>query len=443
MAKPRSSPTRPSFAARFAAPILVLAAPRRAGRLVAHSRLVWAALTHVLALLIAGAVLVHATEIILLLDSAGSPRPSALAYLSALIRGSMTGATMVLKATTPGVVLAATIVVGEVFYWSAATIVFAYWTGLNARPTRLYGRGAVLAGYASMWLIPATASWAAVAYLFAYWGLVVGTGAGRGDLLLGGIGLCAGVLPALMLAAALRLGRGAGEVLVGDDPPADKQCEQCGYNLHATPFDGTCPECGLAARCSLSPIHRSCGWETGTAGYLRTMAAVVFKPGATFSRLRTNGSFGRARSFLGWSTALSAGLLGLLLVAATLRPSPLPMVHFLLTPLLYTGAWIAGIPAASMFAAGTISGFARRQGDRLTPRGAAKIGCYLSAMAVPFAALTGLLAVGILEGQRRRLLPLKFDMAHHLLVTLFVVGLFLWYWFTASRAYASSRHANT
>jgi hypothetical protein len=271
----------------------------------------------------------------------------------------------------------------------------------------------------------------------------MGTAAAEVNLLLVTVGTLIGLLPALMVVGALRLAQGAGDVLVDDPPPPDRNCERCGYNLHATAFDGICPECGLAAKYSLSPIHRTHRWEIRRAGYLRTMAGIIFTPGKTFSRFRMAGSMDRARRFLWLSAAGSAVILCPLIALAASRLRLSTIINPLSTPLTWTGVWIVTIPVASMFAAGILSGAARRRGDRLGPGGAAKIACYLSALAIPWAAIIGILTILVFEAQSRGLMPRRLDLDHQVVAAIFGTGLLLWYWLVAARAYASCRYANT
>ena len=81
---------------------------------------------------------------------------------------------------------------------------------------------------------------------------------------------CLAVVPAIVMGMCLRLANGLGQVPPGSSPAEDKHCEGCGYNLHATPFEQRCPECGRPARESLSPIHRVNAWEVGRAGFFVT-----------------------------------------------------------------------------------------------------------------------------------------------------------------------------
>jgi len=442
MINPVTSP-RPSFWARLAAPIGVLVAPRRTGRIVARGHLVSALAVHLLALVLVAAVVVSAAEIIQRLDTGSSRGSSALAILGHLLRGTLTGTTAPLRLKSFILVTAATVAVGEAFYWATSLIVLGAWSGLSARPGRLFGRAAVLAGYASMWLVPLAASWAAGACVFTHLYMHPLRMAATDNLLLVIIGVLIGLLPALMVAGALRLAQGAGDVLADDPPPPDKNCERCGYNLHATPFDGICPECGLAAIYSLSPIHRTHPWEIHRGGYFRTMAGVIFTPGKAFSRFRTASLTSRARRFLWLSDAFSAAILYPLIALAATRFGGGTIINPLSTPLVWTGVWIVTVPIASMFCAGVLTGAARRRGDRLSPRGAAKVACYLSALAIPWAAIIGILVVVVFEAQARGLMPHKLTLSHQLLAAIIGIGLLLWYWIIASRAYASCRYANT
>ena len=104
------------------------------------------------------------------------------------------------------------------------------------------------------------------------------------------------------------------------------------------------------------------------------------------------------------------------------------------------GLWAFGAPAISMVAASVLISGSRRQGDRLASRGALKIACYLSALAMPWAVLVG--GVAYFTAWLTAPGP-GMDTTSALVWSIFGVALLVWYWILVSRAYEACRYANT
>jgi MFS family permease len=359
------------------------------------------------------------------------------------------------------VALGAMGVIGEVFYWCFAIPVLGAWMGATVPKKRQVRLGAVLAGYASVWLVPLVGSWlAGGAFLLlalpnvrqarpsAFW---------SGPLPQILCYLFITVVPAGMFALALRLARGAGEA--AHEPPVfeDILCEQCGYNLHATPADHLCPECGQPAAHSYSPTFRDSRWEAGQERFIRTLWRLLSNPRAFFATIRVHENPQPARRFLVLSTLLSSLLLMATIVeplvanratAARLRVYGFPGIGGAIgLALLLAGLWAIAVPAISMLTASMLTGLSRRQGDRLGACGSFKIACYASAVAVPWAVIVGVLVlVDIYMGFTARL---RFhggmaaaDNARVLIWAILGVALLVWYWIMGSRAYEACRWAN-
>lgn len=102
-------------------------------------------------------------------------------------------------------------------------------------------------------------------------------------------------------------------------------CEGCGYIVSGLPADSRCPECAKPIVESLGSTRRPSLWEQDHGfvieGFLRTTAAVIFRPKAFFRGLTPRGRLDRARWFarvhislatalFGWAALLQFGWLG-------------------------------------------------------------------------------------------------------------------------------------
>ena len=358
--------------------------------------------------------------------------------------------------------LAMLVFIGVLFYWCTAIVVLGSWMGANVTQRRFFGRAAVVTGFASVWLVPLTISWIVAAVIFAKiaspWIVDIRwMNATTTRLMLPAAGaVCVTVLPAAMVAMALRMAGGLGEALGEAGANDDKLCETCGYNLHATAFDRRCPECGRPACQSLSPIHRHNRWEVGQAGLAPTALALLLNPAKAFGTLRIRHGLGAAKRFLAGSAILSAALLAALLTLANLIASaPGAAAAFsaqhlskmaaraAIASILWAGLWAIGVTVVSMIVASLISSTSRRNGDRLGGRGALKMACYLSVLAIPWAAMIGGLHLLACHARNQGLLLDLSDESRTLIATVIGIGLLIWYWLTASRAYFACRFANT
>jgi len=444
--RPSSRAAAPDLPPKLALPLTVLGvwfSPRRTGRRLARRGVTLAVAIHVASLLAAcGAVILMGQ----LFETAPAPGRGPAVVASAfrhVVEGMTVQAATAISTSTVMIVLAI-LALGEAFYWSFAVGVLGPYMALGLPQRRLVGRAFVAAGYASVWAVPLMACWGASAYLYAVaWGWS-GMGAGRWSWAM----VCAALLATFPLAGmigmAMRLARGLGDAIRQDGPADDPLCESCGYNLHATGFDSRCPECGQPASFSRSPIHRCNAWEVRHRGLVWTLRAVLTNPVAFFRTIRTRGQYAAARLFLLESTVLSTLLFVSVLVIIETDPFPVRAMRGNVPfALLRGGVWALAVPTISMFAAGMLAGASRRKGDRLDGRGAMKIACYLSALAVPWAILVGgmmtvlfrLTYVGYTRAAQDRVLTLVW------LIT--IAGLGVWYWIAASRAYQACRWANT
>ncbi|MFW6146188.1 MAG: hypothetical protein ACOC7R_02515 [Planctomycetota bacterium] len=429
----------------------VLVAPRRAGRTLIHRGLPTALAVHVLALL--GGVAAFAGVLWLFVRGVSDPT-SAPVFSVAVAPPRSIGSLPIRDFLFLSVLTAAA---GEVFYWAAGVTVLSAWTGAGLTPRGASAHGTVLAGFASVHLVP----------LAAAWGATIGLGVAmvetaRGNpaterLLWSAIVLSAGPLPAVAVAMALRLASGLGEVLPDEPAADDKRCEGCGYNLRATPFESHCPECGLEARRSLSPIHRCFGWEVGRRSYLATLWGIVTRPASVFQGVALRHRLAPARRFLVVSTLASAAIVVLACGAANVcRMGPIgpgllmtprlwgPRFLAGLTPGLWLGSWwTVLVPVMAMMTATALHGACRGRQENIHLRGAAKLGCYLSALAVPCAAIAGVLLCAMLQARERGWLPGWTREDYTLVIMIMGAGFLVWYWFVAARAYEASRYANT
>ncbi|NQU76690.1 MAG: hypothetical protein HQ546_10295 [Planctomycetes bacterium] len=340
---------------------------------------------------------------------------------------------------TNAMILAAAGVLGEVFYWCLAVPVFGAWIG-HALPQRRRIRLAlVLAGFASVWFIPLVLSWAVATLLFIK---SMTTWPERWFYQLGA-SCFATVVPAVMFAMSLRLARGLGEGLDAEDADEDRFCENCGYNLHATGFDSRCPECGQSAARSFSSIYRCNGWEVGQKPFVRAAAAVLRNPGRFFRTIRTRVLLNRARRFMLASTLVSAVIFALLAAGRWPKFSTRAISEGLSLGVLLGGLWAIVVPAFSIIVASTVTGLARRRGDKLDGCGALKMVCYLSALAIPWAVMVGGTLIATYSLRELGYTGPGFDRTYTLMWTIVGVALIVWYWIAGSRAYEACRWANT
>lgn len=427
----------------------VLFAPRWAGRQIARRGLPSAVLVHLVsmagfaAILMAAPIVAQDVTIRTVPSSAG---PSLADILRAALLGS--------GGPTTGVIgwllIVLPFLLGEVYSWASGLALFGPYLALNLSQRRLFHAAAVVTGYASTWLLPLGISWGAAIVLFR---LNLSTSDPSGEIYALGMCACVMVLPAWMLAMALRIARGAGEAMPEDPRPEDPLCEACGYNLHATPFGQRCPECGEPAAGSLSTIGRVCAWETGRQGYLATAIDVLRDPRRFFRSIRVHGQVDAARRFLTVSAALSAALLGTAIIAAWLITSRLRgqnwpprymAVELACVAMVLSGLWAVGVLIGSMMAASVVANGSRRRGDRLGPTGAMKVCCYLSALALPWSVLVGiLLSLTLFLRGSGGYAGRTFDGTYLLAWALIGVSLLVWYWLAGARAYESTQYANT
>lgn len=331
-------------------------------------------------------------------------------------------------------------------YWLLAGTALSAWMCVNLPRLQRLKCGAVLAGYATLWLLPVLGGW-----LLAQ--RIAGLHLGRNDtaqLVQGlAIALLATGVPALSMVGPLRLARGLGEALAEGQPPLeDYLCEWCGYNLHATPFESRCPECGTPAAASISPVARCMGWEVGTRGFWATAGAVLLDPGGTLRRMKTLGAPNPARRFLAWTTCISAAVLGAMMALSFLAYAS----HFgldwddaamaLFVGVLTAGAWATGVPIVSLLIAAGLIDFSRRQKDRLGGCGGTKIACYLSALSLPWSVLIGLLGVVTWTFVGKGYTGPDYARTYALAWILVGTGLLIWYWLACARAYNACRFAN-
>ncbi|NLF31138.1 MAG: hypothetical protein GX591_09665, partial [Planctomycetes bacterium] len=89
-----------------------------------------------------------------------------------------------------------------------------------------------------------------------------------------------------------------------------------------------------------------------------------------------------------------------------------------------------------------LHGACRRREENIRLRGAVKLGCYLSALAVPSAAIGGGALCLLLQAGARRWLDWTRE-DYTLTMMVLGAGFLVWYWITATRAYEASRYANT
>ncbi len=433
----------------------VLVAPRRAGRTLIHRGLASALVAHVLALVLAAVAFAAVLGLFarVLSDETGARMFDIVrgaAFRPAYRTGSMPARYVLFLS---GV----TITVAEMFYWAAGITILSAWTGAGLTLRGASARGAVLTGFATVYLVPLAAAWAAmiglgVTILETSWVTVA-----VGMLLWSTIVVSVGPLPALAAAMALRLASGAGEVLPAEPPADEKRCEWCGYDLRATPFDSHCPECGRESRRSLSPIHRCHGWEVGQRGYLATLWDILVHPAAVFRGIALRHRLAPARRFLVISTLVSAAILAVAFgMANVCRMGPIGP-GLLMNPRIWgprflggllPGVWLASwwaiaVPAMAMMTATALHGTCRRRGENIHLRGAAKLGCYLSALAVPWAIIGGGALCLLLQAAARGWLPGWTREDYTLVMMIVGAGFLVWYWLVGTRAYEASRYANT
>lgn len=79
-------------------------------------------------------------------------------------------------------------------------------------------------------------------------------------------------------------------------------CEYCGYNLTGLPQEGRCPECGRPVADSLPHWRGPCAWEQARSSadlgrFIRTSAAVLFRPSRFYRTLATRLDSPRGRLF--------------------------------------------------------------------------------------------------------------------------------------------------
>ncbi len=428
--------------------LAVWLAPRRAGRRLAHRGLPSALLVHAIGLLGMIATFVAGAYAVAWLEQ--RLQGGGIYYdLGRTLAGLLltTGPARAVGAP-PMVALGIALLIGELYYWTLGLVVLGPWMGLDGGRRQMLHRSAIAAGYASLWLIPLAASWSGAGAL-----LMLARQTTGHDLALSlSAAACIAALPAGMLAMALRLAGGLGDALTGPvtPPPADGLCEQCGYNLHATPFDARCPECGLPAARSLSPTRRVNAWEVHQRSFARTLWAVLSNAEAFFRTVPVRRNVRPARAFL-LGTSVASGVLfaavtfagGLTLtVARDHAIDRSAIAEALMAGMILGGFWAAAVPVLSMLSAGALASGSWRRGDRLGGRGAMKIACYLSAVSLPYAVVLG--ALGILL-RYLRILGMGspgLDPTFVLIWSLVCVGLLTWYWLLGGRAYAGTEFAN-
>lgn len=438
------------------APLRIWLAPRRAGRAMINRHVWVAVLIHVLSLPAAVGIL---AAIVAALES-GTVAPAnsgnfVLMLFDHVATGLLSQASVKLGSGQI-MALATLVVVGEVFYWCFAIPVLGSWMGANMPRKRQARLGVLLAGYASVWLIPLILSWAAglafLVFALPYFRQLRGGGLWESPLPLIICCVLSTVVPAGMFAMALRLSRGLGEAAHEELHFEDVWCESCGYNLHATPSDHLCPECGVAAAHSYLGDLRTSLWEAGRERFIRTLWRMLSDPRAFFDTIRAHALDQPARRFLVLSTLLSSLLLILTMVLpiAASRAAAMRMRVYgfdgiggaIGLGILLAGVWAVAVPAFSMMAASVLTGMCRRQGDRLAARGAFKVACYASGVAIPWSFLLGALVhldayMGFATRSRATA-----DSARIMVWAIVAVGMLVWYWILGSRAYDACRWAN-
>jgi hypothetical protein len=254
-----------------------------------------------------------------------------------------------------------------------------------------------------------------------------------------------------MIGMAMRLAAGMGDAVRQAGPAEDPLCEFCGYNLHATPFDSRCPECGEPASHSLLPTRRCNDWEVGRLGYWRSLGHLMNDPTKFFRTIRTREQFTVARRFLVLSTAVSSLLFACVLVAgAPIRDYsvwPHPALRLALTNASYgilrAGVWAMAAPIVCMFVASLLAGASRSRRDKLDGRGAMKIACYLSALAIPWAVLMSAVITVLSYLESTAFRGRAYDRLATLVWPCVGVLLLVSIWIAASRGYDACRSANT
>lgn len=428
--------------------LLVWLRPRRAGRHVAGRRLGSALLVHLLGLLLSAAgvllmqwlLTVRRRGAMDLSDMAGTFTSLLQGYL-----GSYVGAG---AAVAAGV----TMLLFELYYWAFGIGVLGSWMAPPGTVGRYYYRGAIVTGYATLYLPLAAMGWWAVMLRYA--------GAGRPTqptmavINAAAMGACLSVIPALAVAMAMRLAGGMGKALGQPAPAEDPVCERCGYNLHATDYDRSCPECGTPAALSLSSIHRTSAWETHRSGYCKALALAIFHPGGLFRRVTVRSRSAPARRFFATTTTLSSIIFSLfcgLAYAGYLLGNPgnwpveidrvlIQRMAFFAT--LGGGIWALLVMLGSMIAVNMLATGSRKRRDNLGRIGSLKIGCYLSALSIPWAILCG---VALCITYAVRGLPSysrTYDPTMTLAWAILGVMLLIWYWLAGSRAYEACHFAN-
>jgi hypothetical protein len=80
---------------------------------------------------------------------------------------------------------------------------------------------------------------------------------------------------------------------------SDLLCEGCGYTLNGLPDDSNCPECGKPINESIGSTRKLPAWETRLTvmSFLRTSAAVLFRPTWFYQNLATRHEITPARTF--------------------------------------------------------------------------------------------------------------------------------------------------
>ena len=235
-------------------------------------------------------------------------------------------------------------------------------------------------------------------------------------------------------------------------PQRSPTCEVCGYDIRGIELSANCPECGQPIAASLGPdVRRPCVWERGEAGasagaFLRTAAAVTFRPTAFFRRLRAWESVVPARRFALMTVALVGAVTAFVL--ARLLPPPYGSADVAFHVLLGLAVFFAGIGVVCVPPA-VAAGYdlVRGRPNRQLP--ATKTACYLAVWMVPAALVNLPISILLIHGDHRlrelasRLnLPLTGYDARDLLLLLInfaIIGLWLRQYV---RGYEAMRHAN-
>jgi hypothetical protein len=423
--------------------LAVLATPRRAGRSLVQRGLAAAAVTHATALLLSAGVS-HAGYALLRSEGDHRTLETFLSMAGPFFSGYR-GLSL-----TAGLLVSALLF--ELYFWAFGVGVLGSWAAPAPQAGRRYQRAAILTGFASMHLATLTTIWCAAALLMASDVLETSVAASTLKSLLGGASMTGGVV--LATALAMRMARGYGEAL---GPPAPREypvCEFCGYNLHATDSDRPCPECGEPAARSLSSIHRVDAWEVGRRGYLATLWRAVLTPAMLFRRVSVRRHADRARRFFVISTAFSAAILATMtalayLVSILVRPDSWPLRlqggqwrRMAALAGAAGGLWSLLLIIGTMIAVNMLTTGSRKREDYLGPVGALKLGCYLSALSVPWAILTGLALCATFGWRSLPGYTPSYNSTLTLSWSIYGVGLLVWYWIAGARAYEACQFAN-